>query len=649
MAADPQRLTDLGTGHGTATHSRLRVGRTQWRLACPDSSVSHLSHTLVLDVSLAKSTSLPLESFSMFPTNQFVRAKSEPTTHVTTSEINWEEALRSLVKDNLDERKEKKPEIVSVKNACSNSGMSSSSGSARRVHGLLTPHASFGNIFTEDERIVQKSGSRTGKSRDHGEDDRRSQTHSFCTETDTHNANESFDSREHHEHGSLTTREPVFSIASTSTDHRSYTSVGVQTPIRSSRKPTQPAPSSPTSRSPSITPRPKRTRSGKPIYVLEGERLARELDSDITHLAEKRQRLEKELKYVRRKEKDLQSLLIPGPVGYSDSNSGETTETESEINQPERCAARERTQTPTTPVRIDREPDITGINHCRSSIMSSQSVSSAVSSTKGSPSKYLFTPTFTNASGSSKAELAADGTTSLSESSSSHSASAEPGFTYMEGSSTSGSVTSGEVQRMPDDISDFGPSAVYDPSTYFVWFDLETNDAVRPTKHVRILEVAVCITDKNFTRLDNGVSFLVHWPLTADEVAKEMSPNVQEMHKKSGLLSEYAQTPPNKRRTLSQVERRVCYYLRKHDIQPDGRGVMAGAGVAFDRGVVHIVRRKYNRRKRFEESCAHRALEDIMGSIKEAKMYSNTVLKHPREVRWPPLADISDSAHRGKE
>ena len=55
-------------------------------------------------------------------------------------------------------------------------------------------------------------------------------------------------------------------------------------------------------------------------------------------------------------------------------------------------------------------------------------------------------------------------------------------------------------------------------STYFQ----QTNDAIRPAPNIRILEVAVCITDKNFMRLDNGVSYLVHWPLDADYIASEM-------------------------------------------------------------------------------------------------------------------------------
>lgn len=51
----------------------------------------------------------------------------------------------------------------------------------------------------------------------------------------------------------------------------------------------------------------------------------------------------------------------------------------------------------------------------------------------------------------------------------------------------------------------------------------------------------------------------------------------------SGLFRDYDSTPPAQRLSLSQVEKRICNYLRKHRIR---RGVLAGAGVAFDRAMV---------------------------------------------------------------
>lgn len=39
---------------------------------------------------------------------------------------------------------------------------------------------------------------------------------------------------------------------------------------------------------------------------------------------------------------------------------------------------------------------------------------------------------------------------------------------------------------------------------------------------IRILEVAVCVTDKNFTQFDDGYSSVVHWPMTVEELRDEM-------------------------------------------------------------------------------------------------------------------------------
>lgn len=40
---------------------------------------------------------------------------------------------------------------------------------------------------------------------------------------------------------------------------------------------------------------------------------------------------------------------------------------------------------------------------------------------------------------------------------------------------------------------------------------IQTTDATVPFSDIRILEVAVCVTDKNFTPLDRGLKVLVHW------------------------------------------------------------------------------------------------------------------------------------------
>jgi len=172
---------------------------------------------------------------------------------------------------------------------------------------------------------------------------------------------------------------------------------------------------------------------------------------------------------------------------------------------------------------------------------------------------------------------------------------------------------------------------------------------------IKILEVAVRITDKNFVPLDEGLSLLVHWPGKSVDLLSEMPAIVQKMHAKSGLLREYDAVKPDQRLYLPQVEAKVCEYLQKYDI--DRLGVMAGAGIGFDRAMVrqhmlkldaffgyqtfdtttlwHLVRRRYNRTKRFIATCSHRAMDDVNGAIHEAKTYSDLILKPPRDVQWP--------------
>ncbi|KAL5526768.1 REXO2_1 [Sanghuangporus sanghuang] len=56
-----------------------------------------------------------------------------------------------------------------------------------------------------------------------------------------------------------------------------------------------------------------------------------------------------------------------------------------------------------------------------------------------------------------------------------------------------------------------------------VVLDLETNDAFQPPAKTRILEIAICVTNKNFEPLDAVFSSLVHWPnLTIDQLLHDM-------------------------------------------------------------------------------------------------------------------------------
>ncbi|TDL17905.1 hypothetical protein BD410DRAFT_843218 [Rickenella mellea] len=124
-----------------------------------------------------------------------------------------------------------------------------------------------------------------------------------------------------------------------------------------------------------------------------------------------------------------------------------------------------------------------------------------------------------------------------------------------------------------------------DPGNYLVWFDLETTNALKPPSETLILEVAIRITDKNFNPVDDGISRLVHWPQKSiSKIIEAMPEQVQQMHNMSGLIKQYAETPPWGQRTLQQVEDEVVAYLKRHRVF--NRAIMAWAGVSFDRMIV---------------------------------------------------------------
>ncbi|KAH8117802.1 hypothetical protein DFH11DRAFT_1570788 [Phellopilus nigrolimitatus] len=627
--------------------------------------------SLVLDMSSSDSSSIDLPG--AFSTTKSIRAKSASTTYVTGNDMNWDAAFETQQRRKAKAKeREKEAEQESVSSAGSNHG--SGSGSMRRAHGLLTPHTSLGNILSEQQGRRSKSSA--------------SPSNDVISETQDQSvvANPEATSELNL---SSTPRPHVPVSTTTSTDFgsyvfpsTSYVSIGVQTSFpaspRASAQPRSPPPSPPAS--PMVPPEtatstsaPKKSRKRKPAYIRAGEREARAFASDLAYLTEKKRRLTRELARVTYTEKEYLSLLIPGPAGVFEDVEGENeathmntdkedqgVETEAETGDSEtvdlgrRVRSRRGGGGPLTPESSEHE-------------FQSESQKSHMSMEMGStgmPSRS----THSACSGSSTATFASAlshsvlSDSSLSVGTDGTSALAGPSYT-----GTGLKARESGARKLGGyafaDIRNLAPPPVRDPATYFIWFDLEkTNDAVRPAANIRILEVAVCVTDKNFTRLDDGISYLVHWPLNVDEVKQEMSANVREMHKKSGLLAAYGATPPDKRRTLAQVDRRVCRYLSKHDIEPNGRGVMAGAGVAFDRGMVrqhmerldaylghqifdtttlwHLIRRKYNRGQRFDGSCAHRALDDIMSSIKEAKTYADTVMKAPKDVRWPSSRGI---------
>lgn len=170
-----------------------------------------------------------------------------------------------------------------------------------------------------------------------------------------------------------------------------------------------------------------------------------------------------------------------------------------------------------------------------------------------------------------------------------------------------------------------------------VWVDLEMT-GLDPQRHV-IVELACLVTDGNLNPLDDGVSFVV--TATSEQLAL-MDPFVVNMHTKSGLLPEIEHGLE-----LGVVEQLALDYVRQH-VTEAGKAPLAGSSVHVDRmflaahmpefldflhyrivdvsSIKELTRRWYPMHYASAPAKAgnHRALADILDSIKELAYYRST-------------------------
>ncbi|GAB3084985.1 oligoribonuclease [Corynebacterium aquatimens] len=167
-----------------------------------------------------------------------------------------------------------------------------------------------------------------------------------------------------------------------------------------------------------------------------------------------------------------------------------------------------------------------------------------------------------------------------------------------------------------------------------VWIDLEmTGLDVR--RHV-IVEVAALITDADLNILDGGIDMVVH--ATEDELA-EMDDFVRNMHGTSGLTEQVRASTI----TLAEAEAAVLELVDKHCSYE--RPPLAGNSIATDRAFIReymprldqalhyrmidvstikeLARRWFPKAyyNQPEKGMAHRALADIVESIRELDYY----------------------------
>jgi oligoribonuclease len=176
-----------------------------------------------------------------------------------------------------------------------------------------------------------------------------------------------------------------------------------------------------------------------------------------------------------------------------------------------------------------------------------------------------------------------------------------------------------------------------------VWIDCEMTGLDLRTD--ALIEIAALVTDGELRVLGEGVDLVIH----ADEAQLAGMPDVvREMHARSGLTEEVRRSAV----TVREAEERVLAYIREHVPEP-GTAPLAGNSIATDRGflardmpeldahlhyriidvssIKELCRRWFPRvfYAKPEKGMAHRALADILESIRELGYYRRTLFVAP--------------------
>jgi len=186
---------------------------------------------------------------------------------------------------------------------------------------------------------------------------------------------------------------------------------------------------------------------------------------------------------------------------------------------------------------------------------------------------------------------------------------------------------------------DVGSEPVADSAGHLVWIDCEMTglDLTRD----KLIEVAVLVTDSDLNVLDPGLDLVI----SADDAALEgMVEVVTEMHAKSGLTEAVRASTL----TVAEAEQQLLAYLRR--FVPERRTApLCGNSIGTDRGFLardmpelddHLhyrmidvssikeLARRWFPRVYFaqpQKGLAHRALADIIESVRELAYYRQTL------------------------
>ncbi|MDK8823238.1 oligoribonuclease [Corynebacterium coyleae] len=180
---------------------------------------------------------------------------------------------------------------------------------------------------------------------------------------------------------------------------------------------------------------------------------------------------------------------------------------------------------------------------------------------------------------------------------------------------------------------------IADKDNRIVWVDLEMT-GLDPSRHV-IVEVAALVTDAELNIIDDGVDLVVH---ATDAELAEMDDFVTEMHSSNGLLDDIKASTVS----IEEAEDAVLELVAKH-CDPAHPTPLAGNSIATDRAfiraqmprlddalhyrMIDVSTVKELSRRWFpkayynqpEKGMAHRALADIVESIRELDYYRRAV------------------------
>lgn len=172
-----------------------------------------------------------------------------------------------------------------------------------------------------------------------------------------------------------------------------------------------------------------------------------------------------------------------------------------------------------------------------------------------------------------------------------------------------------------------------------VWVDLEMT-GLDPSRHV-IVEVAALVTDAELNIIDEGVDLVVH---ATDAELAEMDDFVTQMHSDNGLLDDIKASTVS----IEEAEGAVLELVDKH-CDPAHPAPLAGNSIATDRtfikaqmprldaalhyrmidvSTVKELSRRWFPKAYFnqpQKGMAHRALADIVESIRELDYYRRAV------------------------